>query len=134
MKKPDSQLIKDLFDIVGAIQASKRQEVTDQILRLQAYVGSTDDLFVDRRKAVWAPGGKARTTIEARVQKPKPAKKPSCQVTWRNGGSILCTSEEAAEIVKKAPATLAVYLSKGKGRYDCVIDDDIVTVQKIQVD
>jgi hypothetical protein len=131
VKKPDPQLIKDLYDIVGAIQASKRREVADQIIRLQSYVGSTDDLFVDRRKVAWAPGGKARTTIEARAQKPKPAKKPNCRVTWRNGGSVLCTSEEAAEIVKKTPATLAVYLSKGKGRYDCVIDDAIVTVQRI---
>ena len=131
MKKPDPQLIKDLFDIVGAIQASKRQDVADQVLRLQAHIGSTDDLFVDRRKATWSPGGKARSTVEQRAQQPKPPKKPSCRVTWRGSGSALCTLEEAAEAVKKTPATLSVYLSKGKGRYDCTIDDDIITVQRL---
>jgi len=131
MKKPDPQLIKDLFDIVGAVQASKRQEVADQVLRLQAHIGSTDDLFADRRKVAWAPGGKARSTVEARAQQPKPAKKPSCRVIWRGGGSALCTLDEAAETVKKTPATLSVYLSKGKGRYDCVIEDDIITVQRL---
>lgn len=131
MKKPDPQLVKDLYDIVGAIQASKRQEVADQIIRLQSYVGSTDDLFADRRKVAWAPGGKARTTIETRLQKPKPAKKPNCRVTWRGSGSALCTTEEAAEIIKKTPATLTVYLSKGKGRYDCVVNDEVITIQRL---
>jgi len=125
-KKPDPQLIKDLFDVVSAIQASKRQEVADQIIRLQTYVGSTDDLFVDRRKAAWAPGGKARATVEARAQN------PNCRVTWQGGGSVLCTTGEAAELIKKTPATLAVYLSKGKGRYDCIVDDDkIITIERL---
>ena len=130
MKKPDQQLIKDLFDVVGAIQAAKRLAVADQILRLQAAVGSTDDLFIDRRKATWAPGGKARSTVEARIQDPS-LKKPSLQVSIRGSGTTLCTPEDAAKIVRKPPATLAVYLSKGRGRYDCVVDDTIITVRRI---
>jgi len=130
MKKPNQQLVKDLFDIVGAIQASKRQSVADQVLRLQAFIGSTDDLFVDRRASTWAPGGKARATVDARTPETKP-KRLSCQVTWRGGGSTICTAEDAAKIVKKTPGSLAVYLSKGQGRYDCVIDDDIITVQRL---
>lgn len=125
MKKPNQQLVKDLFDIVGAIQASKRQSVADQVLRLQAFIGSTDDLFVDRRSSTWAPGGKARATLAV---KPK---RLSCQVTWRGGGSTICTAEDAAKIVRKTPGSLAVYLSKGQGRYDCVIDDDVITVQRL---
>jgi hypothetical protein len=123
--KCDHQLIKDLFDIVGAIQASKRQSVADQVLRIQAFIGSTDDLFVDRRSLNWAPGGKARTTVET---KPK---KLSCQVTWRGGSSIVCTAEDAAKIVGKTPGSLAVYLSRGKGSYHCVIDDEVISVQRL---
>lgn len=130
MKKPNPQLVKDLFDVVGAIQAAKRPGVADQVLRLQAFIGSTDDLFVDRRSSTWAPGGKARVTLAARIPETKP-KRLSCQVTWRGGGSTICTAEDAAKVVKKTPATLAVYLSKGQGRYDCVIDDDIITVQRL---
>jgi hypothetical protein len=125
MKKQDDQLAKDLFDIVGAIQASKRSSVADQVLRLQAFIGSTDDLFADRRSLTWSPGGKARSTLET---KPK---KLSCQVTWRGGGSIVCSNEDAAKIVKKTVGSLAVYLSKGQGRYHCVIDDEVITVQRL---
>ena len=130
MAKHDPRLVKDLFDIVGAIQASKRQAVAEQVLRIQAFIGSTDDLFVDRRSYTWAPGGKARTTVAARTPETKP-KKLSCQVTWRGGGSITCTTEDAAKIVKKTPGSLAVYLSKGQGCYHCVIDDEVITVQRL---
>jgi hypothetical protein len=123
--KPNQHLIKDLFDIVGAIQASKRQSVADQILRLQAFIGSTDDIFADRRSTTWSPGGKARTTLAV---KPK---RLSCQVTWRGGGSATYTLEDVAKIVKKTVGSLSVYLSKGQGRYDCVIDDEVITVQRL---
>lgn len=130
MTPTDSQLAQDLFDIASAIPAAKRSSVAPQLTRLQALVGSTTDLFVDRRKTSWAPGGKARSKVELRTQSPK-VKKPSCRVTWRGGGSVLCTTEAAAELVKKTPSTLAVYLSKGQGRYNCVVNDEVITVDRL---
>jgi hypothetical protein len=41
------------------------------------------------------------------------------------------TVEDAAKIVKKTPGSLAVYLSKGQGRYHCVIDDEVIAVQRL---
>lgn len=135
MTQTDPQLAQDLFDIASAISAAKRSSVAQQLARLQTLVGSTADLFVDRRKTAWAPGGKARNAALARTQvklsSPPAPKRPTCQVTWRQGGSVVCTLDEAAAAVRKKPSTLGVYLSQGHGRYDCVIDDDIVTIQRV---
>jgi hypothetical protein len=129
MTPTDPQLAQDLFDVASAISAAKRPLVAQQLARLQALVGSTTDLFVDRRKTTWAPGGKARNTVLTRAKPISPPKKPSCQVSWRQGGFVVCTLDEAAAAVRKKPATLSVYLSRG--RYQCVVDDDVVTVERL---
>jgi hypothetical protein len=126
MSKPDPQLAQDLFDVAGAIPAAKRQHVSAQLARLQAFVGSKDDLFVDRRKLTWAPGGRARASITTRKQA------LACRVTWRSGhGQADYTLVEAAQLIRKAPGTLAVYLSRHKGRYVCEVDGDVVTIDRL---
>ncbi len=126
MKTLDHQAVNDLYVVVGAIQAAKRLEVADEIRRLQSVLGSKDDLFADRRKLAWAPGGKARLAVET---KPK---KPCVTLTTRGGwGSTPLTLEEAAKQIGLRPSTLNVYLSRGRGRYDCTIDNDIITVQRL---
>lgn len=130
-KQPD--LAKDLFDIVSAIQANRRQSVADQVARLASHLGCEDDLLVDRRSLNWRPGGKARTTVELRQASPRPApksKKANLKVTWRGSGSAMMTLEEAAKTVRRAQSSMRVYLSRGGGRCDFTVDDEIITVER----
>lgn len=117
------QLVQDLLDLVSAIPAAKRRSVAEQIQRLQALLGSTEDFFVDRRKTMWAEGGKLRKLADVRPQK-------NLRISIRGSGVYKCSLQEAAKLTRKAPSTLTNYLSRGKGRYVCVVDEDVITVYK----
>lgn len=123
----NSIVIKDLSDIVGNIVKAKREEVRPQIERLQKFVGSTEDLFVDRRTKTWAENGPARTTVEARNNQKK------YLVTWRNGDRpIECTPIEAAQITRKTVKSLSMGIYKtGKLTVVDPIDNDVITVEKL---
>lgn len=118
------QLVQDLLDLVSAIPAAKRRSVAEQIQRLQALLGSTEDFFVDRRKTMWAEGGKLRKLVDERPQK------KNLEISIRGSGTYKCSLQEAAKITKKAQSTLTNYLSRGNGRYHCVVDDDVIAVYK----
>lgn len=125
MKK--GNLDKDLADLVAKIQKSKREEVRDQILRLQVAVGSTDDLFADGRAKMWQKGGSARTKIDARPAKPQP---PEYKVSWRGGGSIECSVTEAAKIAKKTTIGLGVSVAK-LGSLNVRDGDELITIRRL---
>ena len=115
------QLEQDLYDLVGAVQGAKRQDVKDQVSRLAEHLGSSRDFLEDRRRAAWAPGGRARQTVEART---------NFLATWRGGGSAEVTLEQAAEIVKRTVGSLRVLLNQGGGKYHAVIDDEVITISR----
>jgi len=126
-------LIKDLEHIAHIMGKSKREESRPQLLRLQEFLGSKSDLFVDGRKKSWAEGGVARATVLARqastAAKPEPK---THRISWRNGGTIECTASEAMRISRrKSLGALAVTLSKYKGKFHFMDGDDIVTITRI---
>lgn len=126
MKKPDPKLARALFEIVGAVQAKKREELRDQISLLQAAIGDKTDIISDRRALVWKPGGKGYQTVAARP--PKPPK--LFLVEWRGQGSNLMTLEDAAKAVRRTPGTLQAYLTHHQGKHSFLVDDEIITVYR----
>jgi 16S rRNA G1207 methylase RsmC len=119
--------------IVAKIPKARREELRPLIQRVQEALGSKDDLFVDGRKKMWAEGGSARTTTLVRqastATKPEPK---THKVSWRNGGTIECTTAEAVKLSRrKSAGALAVTLSKHKGVFHFKDEDDIATVTRI---
>ena len=125
MKK--GNLDKDLADLVAKIQKSKREEVRDQILRLQTAVGSTDDLFVDGRKKMWQEGGSARGKVDSRPAKPQPME---YKVSWRGGDSIECSAIDAAKIAKRSTIGLGVSVAK-LGSLNIRDGDELITIRRL---
>ena len=126
-------LIKDLEHIAHTMGKSKREDARPQLLRLQEFLGSKEDLFVDGRKKSWAEGGVARATVIARqastAAKPEPK---THRISWRNGGMIICTASEAMRISRrKSLGALAVTLSKHKGIFHFKDGDDIATITRL---
>jgi hypothetical protein len=121
------RLDKDLADVVAKIQKSKRDEVREQIIRLQKIVGSTEDLFVDGRSKMWKKGGSARAKVEARPRKSVPAE---YKVSWRGGGSIECSAAEAAKIAKKTTIGLGLSVSK-TGSFNVSDGDELITIKRL---
>lgn len=134
MMKSDPQLVRDLFALVSKLPTAKREEVREEILRLRDFVGSDDDLFIDRRKLTWLPGGSARVKVDSRTKiiKEPQLEKEKYLAIWRGENPIPCTLNEAAKYAGKPKASLSAHLNKGKGRYDCVdTDGDLLTIQRI---
>lgn len=132
MKK--ALLISDLTHIAGCLGKSGREKSRPQLLRLQEFLGSTDDLFIDGRRKMWGPGGSARVRTLARQSSeiPKPEQKTH-RVSWRNGGTVECTMSEAVEISgQKSPRTLATAISKRGGKFSFIdADGDDVTITRV---
>lgn len=126
-------LIKDLGHIAHTMGKSKREKARPQLLRLQEFLGSKEDLFVDGRKKSWAKGGAARATVTARQLSTTTKSEPKThRISWRNGGEIECTATEAMKISRrKSLGALAVTLSKHKGKFYFHDGDDVGTVTRI---
>lgn len=127
MNKLDPNLAQDLVDIVGAMTLQKRQIHKKQILRLQKFVGGTDDLLADRRTAMWTETGSGRKNWVARARK----KPQNLVVSIRGGDSTICGLDQAAKLIGKNPGTLACYLAKGRGTYTYSDGETVVTIHKI---
>ena len=126
-------LIKDLEHIAHTMGKSKRDSSRPQLLRLQEFLGSKENLFVDGRKKSWAEGGGARATVLARqastATKPEPI---THRISWRYGGTIECTTAEAVKLSgRKSAGALAVTLSKRKGKFHFQDGDDTATITRI---
>jgi glycyl-tRNA synthetase (class II) len=118
--------IKDLEHIAHVMGKSKREEVRLNLLRLQEFLGSEADLFVDGRKKMWGPEGSARVKVQTRPER------KTHKVTWRNGGTVEVTTTEAVKISRRRSAgALAVTLSKNGGTFSFNEDDDIVTIRRL---
>lgn len=115
-----------LFNIISLIPKAKREHIKDDVAKLQALLGSTKDMFVDRRKLTWSADGKARKTLEVRAQSLK------IHVFWRGGDSIYVTLEEAAKIANRKVSSLSNLLTK-HGAWSYVdSNEDIVTMTKLR--
>ena len=57
----------------------------------------------------------------------------SFQLTWRTSGEakLLSSYEEVAKLVCRAPHTVRIYISKGKGVAYFAHNDDVITVQRL---
>lgn len=115
-----------LSDIIAKIQKSKREDVRNQILYLQTVLGSTENLFADRRSLSWQEGGLARAKVDARKYK----------LSWRgsagDGSSIECTLMDAAKIIGRTEASICQSVNKGGGVFHTKdVDDDMVTIQRL---
>lgn len=98
--------------IVLTIPKAKRLALSDDIKAVQEAVKSKKDLFSDQR-------------IKGQKEEVK-----KYQVSWRNSGeSVLCTLVAAARYAGVTKGSLAVYLSKNKGSYHFLRDDDIITIK-----
>jgi 16S rRNA G1207 methylase RsmC len=113
-------------NIVAKIPKAKREELRPLIEQVQQALGSKDDLFVDGRKKMWAIGGSARLKVETR---PEPK---THRASWRNGGTIECTTAEAVKLSRrKSAGALAVTISTHGGKFHFMDGDDIVTITRI---
>ncbi len=94
-----------------------------------------DDLVVDRRTLRRLPDDPGRLAFQESMKarlKVQPRK--TWIVEWRDGfGPIQCTLDEAAKMVNRPPHSLRCILSKKRGVWHTMIDEQLVTVRRAVV-
>jgi len=121
-----SLLINNLHKVVMSLPKAKREFLCEEIKSLQAHFGDHENLIMDGRKKMWAIGGVARLKVETR---PEPK---THRVTWRNGGTIECTTAEAVKLSRrKSAGALAVTISTHGGKFHFMDGDDIATIARL---
>lgn len=122
MKKPGPEHVEALRQLVAKVPLAKRREVADSIQCLQDLMGIKENLVADRRSTMWGKDGLARQSV---------ADRKAYQVQWRGCDPVMCNIEEAAKEARKKVSSLRTYLAKGNGRWDFNIEDEILTIKKI---
>lgn len=121
-----SLLINSLHKLVMSLPKARREFLCEEIKALQAHFGDTENLIMDGRKKMWALGGSARLKVETR---PEPK---THRITYRNGGSVDCTTAEAVRISRrKSAGALAVTISTHGGKFHLVDGEDVITITRL---
>jgi hypothetical protein len=119
-----------LAQLVEALGPKKKESLKSAIQAIQ--------LIVDPPKragpgSFWQDperGAQARAAMSASWAA---RRSESLQVTWRASGKVELFSsyEEVAKLVGRAPHTVRIYISKGKGVAYFAHNDDAITVQRL---
>lgn len=123
-----------IFNLVTLIPGHLRPKAAEHVDTLQRALNSTKDMFIDRRKLTWAPGSKARRTIETKHDGFVPQR---YLVQFRSTGeSKLTTLEDAAKMVNLSTSSLNAYINRSPiKQYGRTVDDgnitDIITIRRI---
>lgn len=114
--------------LVRRIPLRLRVTSTSDVACLQAALGlPKQDLCHDLRTLRRNKTDPGRLKFQESMGKTMQEKK-SWTVTWRAGGTGTYTLKEAAAIVKRPYHSLRCLISRGRGVWNGVVDDQLVTV------